>query len=285
MNPMPKKIIIAVSLFLFLVIVLFFRGEISRLLGFGAEKLPPPFSLPLRPELKEKEVLGVGSENPETVSLPATNQPVQKSTVPFYAGRDPAEIRPVAEEVKLLTEEQKQQLYAALKTNARVVKDNPAFFGGWIQIGVLKKIIGDFEGARDVWEYASLIEPFNSLSFANLGDLYWRYLGDYSKAEENLKTSIKNKPDDVFTYITLAELYHYSIKEKRDQAPQVLLDGLSANPNDAGTLMRRLAYLYEQQNKFSEALEWWQKVLAKSPDDQEVTNKINKLKIKIGGGS
>lgn len=159
------------------------------------------------------------------------------------------------------------------------MKTNPFHFNGWIQLGLLKKTIGDFEGARDAWEYAGVIEPLNSLSFANLGELYWRYLHDYLRSEANLKISIKHKSDDLQTYVTLAELYHYSLKEKYDLASQVLLDGLKSNPGDE-TLTRRLAALYEQRKEYTKSLEWWNKVLEMAPGDAAVLEKIEGLKNK-----
>jgi tetratricopeptide (TPR) repeat protein len=245
-----------------------FRSQISEFLTFGPDIPPAPeISAEIPVEVEKSE------------ALVTTSKPT-KSAVSSYIGRDPGEIRPVPEEVKVFTEEQKKRIYETLQSHALAVKGDPNYFNGWIQIGLLKKTIGDFEGARDAWEYAGVIQPGNSLSFANLGELYWRYLHLYSKSEENLKISIKHKPDDTQTYVTLAELYHYSMKEKYDLADDVLLDGLKANPNN-GTLMRRLAYLYEQRKEYTLALEWWEKVLADNPEDQEVANTINKLKAKI----
>lgn len=245
-----------------------FRGQISEFLNFGPD-LPPA------PKISEEVSISTAKQE-----APAVVEKKEKPAVSSYSGRDPGEIRPVPEEVKLFTEEQKQQIYARIYEHASAVKVDPGYFFGWIQIGILKKTIGDFIGARDAWEYAGIIQPKNSLSFANLGELYWRYLLDYPQAEKNLKISIEHKPDDTQTRVTLAELYHYSMKEKYELADDALLDGLKANPNN-GTLMRRLAYLYEQRKEYGLALEWWEKVLAGSPEDQEVANAINKLKLKL----
>ena len=32
----------------------------------------------------------------------------------------------------------------------------------WLVLGIYRKIIGDYEGAKEVWEYASAIRPQNS---------------------------------------------------------------------------------------------------------------------------
>lgn len=284
---MNIKIAIGIGLGTAFVIALIFRGAVSDLLTFGHSEAPAvrrPAEIPIvggelgsAPEpVKGPPVL----QTPKT-SMPPAPAPATRPLI-AYTGRDPSEIRPVPEEVKLFSEAQKKQLYEAIAMHARAVGADSSYFNGWIQIGILKKTIGDFEGARDAWEYAGVIEPMNSLSFANLGELYWRYLHRYADAEKNLKLSIAHKPNDAQTYATLAELYHYSVPEKADQAPQVLLDGIAANPGASETLTRRLAYLYEQRKEYAASMEWWEKIFALHPDEQEVKAKIEQLRTKAG---
>lgn len=263
-----------------------FRVKISHILDFGTiEKGEVSLSSSVA---SSPDSAQTRRENPTTNQTPLKDSNAKKEwrtsaglPLPPYTGRIPGEVRSVDDEVKLFSKDQKEKLYAEIHELGNAVEATPTFFAGWIQLGVLKKTIGDFTGARDAWEYAGLIEPLNSLSYANLGDLYWRYLHDYPHAEHALEISIKNKPDDVFTYVTLAEVYHYSYKEKYNEAPQMLLRGLEANPENE-TLMRRLAYLYEQRQEWGSALEWWKKVRDKSPNDEEVANKILAISEKIG---
>lgn len=258
-----------------------FREDISRLLSF--QEKAPAGSMPYS---DESSLLGgeEGNKKESAQVLPTPVKPVISAPArPQYTGRDPTEVRPVPDEVRLFTAEQKEQLYATLQTHGRAVKADPEYFNGWIQVGILKKTIGDFEGAGDAWEYAGVIQPLNSLSFANLGELYWRYLHDYPKSEKNFRISIKNKPYDPATYISLAELYHYSMKEKYDLADDVLLEGIAANPQDNPyeSLARRLAYLYEQRKEDAKALDWWKKVLSVAPGDEEVKKDIAELEAKL----
>ena len=274
-----KNIFLAAGFLILFGVSIFLREEISRMLSFGGQDgvvLIPPELLPGKkaPLAESESSPGYGAG---VVVIP-DNQPV--ITIPQYRGRDPSEVRPVPEEVKLFSEEQRGRLYATIDTHGRAVKANPAFFDGWIKLGLLKKTIGDFEGARDAWEYAGIIEPGNSLSFSNLGELYWRYLHEYIKSESNFRISIEHKPDDIQNYVSLAELYHYSYKDKADLADDVLFEGLGKNSGD-GTLMRRLAYLYEQRGELASALEWWEKVLAGAPNDEEVKNKVEKIKLRL----
>lgn len=259
-----------------------FRNQISEFLNFGPAEPPAPTGVEpsaLSPEISQPPVLEEPAAAEETGRK--STEKISRSGSPSYTGRPPEEIRPAPEEVKIFSEIQRQQLYAAIRTQADTLRQDQNYFNGWIQIGVLKKTLGDFEGARDAWEYAGIIQPLNSLSFANLGELYWRYLPDYPKAEKNLKTSIKHKPSDAQTYVTLAELYHYSYLAKYELADDALMEGINANP-DNGTLMRRLAYLYEQRKEYPKALEWWKKVLDENPDDAEVQKRMEEIQAGIG---
>lgn len=282
MNSYKKLAIIFTAVVLFSIAFLF-RGWISKLLDLGSkeEDMPtnsivPVISLDEKPKPNE-----ITQHKPQ----PSPVSEIVRKAPSLYIGRDPSEIRPVPEEVKLFTEAQKEQLYSTLKIHAAAVKKDPTYFNGWIQVGMLKKTIGDFEGARDVWEYAGLIEPLNSLSFANLGELYWRYLHDFPKAERNLKISIKHKSNDFQTYITLSDLYYYSYVEKADQADKVLLDGIDANSNDLSVkinLIKALASLYQREKEFAKAVEQWQKVLDLEPGNTEVAETLEALRKKIG---
>ena len=269
-----KKIGLVVAVGLLIAGVFLFRGKISALFSFGPDwspvrpgdvSLPPPSQI-LVPDVERPEIKESGESS--------------KSKPPAYTGRDPQEARPNPEEVKLFSEAQKAKIYSDIRMHGSAVKENPDYFFGWMQIGLLKKVIGDFAGARDAWEYAGQIRPENSVSFGNLGELYWRYLPDFLRSEKNFRIAIKNKPDDPATYMSLSDLYLYSYAEKKELAGDILLEGIAANP-DSIDLMKYLARYYEVQKKYDSALEWWQKVLAKDPANFEVVTTIESLKKKI----
>ena len=285
-----KYLIIIISVTVLLVTVLLFRGKMVSLLSFNLgekdlfelEKKDNSATTTSEQESSLNEKVQVKKE--KDTKLVVLTEPASKKALPLYTGRDPAEFRPVPEEVRVFTEEQIKQLNATIQTHARVVKSDSTYFNGWIQIGILKKMIGDFEGARDAWEYVSLIQPGNSLSYANLGELYWRYLHDYPNSEKNLLISIKNKPDDFQTYVTLSELYYYSYQEKYDLAEKVLLDGITSNLDNFSVkvnLTKALAALYRRRQEFSKAVTELEKVLAMEPENAEVASAIEALQKKI----
>lgn len=136
----------------------------------------------------------------------------------------------------------RNQLTSQIKETSATLKNNTGYFDGWIMLGTLRKMAGDYEGARDAWEYASATNPSNYVSFGNLGDLYQYYLKDYPRAEKNMLTIIKNKADNIAGYRNLYNLYTQSYKEKINEAPKILLSGLSKNPNNLDLIVLLAQY-------------------------------------------
>ena len=271
-----KKIIGITGLLALGVLSFFFRDNVSRWLAFN-DSIPPAVVVnDTAPGNTPPVISSAGDKITPPIVPPSIVSPLALSG---YKGRDPAEVRPTPDEIKLFSEEQKQDLYRAIGNYGTAVKENPDYFNGWLQIGLLKKVIGDFEGARDAWEYAGVIRPQNSISFSNLGELYWRYVPDFPRSEMNFRTAIINNLGDVMVYVSLSHLYLYSYTEKFTLADEVIQEGLAANP-DAIDLLKALARVYEVQKDYAHAIEAWERVLASEPGNTDVAATITALKQK-----
>ncbi|MBU1179126.1 hypothetical protein KKB69_02220 [Patescibacteria group bacterium] len=119
------------------------------------------------------------------------------------------------------------------------LKNNQDLFASWLELGVYRKMIDDFEGAKEVWEYASLIRPENSISFNNLGDLYGYYLKDNKKAEENFLKALENGSDKVYIYRNAFDFYYLVMKDEV-RAKQILEKGIELNPESSQDLKNLL---------------------------------------------
>lgn len=139
-----------------------------------------------------------------------------------------------------ISPEVKKIVLANLEKAITAIKKDPKNIVNWIDLGIQRKTLGDYEGARDAWEYAKAIEPGNLVPWNNLGDLYHFYLKNYAKSEENWKKTIAMKPDYMQGYRGLYELYMYSMKEKIGEIPVMLKKGIEKNP-DANDLKVMLA--------------------------------------------
>lgn len=146
----------------------------------------------------------------------------------------------------------------------------------WITLGSIKKFFNDYEGAKDVWEYAGILYPGNALSFANLGYLYGFYLGDAVKAEDNFRRAIGNDPYQPSYYIGLADLYRQAYASKKSEAAKVLLEGMSMI-GDAN-LALNLATFYRDEGDKTNAVKYYEEVLKLAPEQAGIREEIERLK-------
>ncbi len=183
---------------------------------------------------------------------------------------------------KNLTSEKIDEYFKAFNESKNTIINSPEQFHyqSFMTLGIIKKIIGDLEGARDIWLYVSSKRPENSMSFGNLGDLYTNFLKDPEKAEENLKIAINNSKGESFNINycrNLFDLYTYSLPDKKILRETVLLDCLKDNPESVD-LYTLLAGYYLEINDQSRALDAYQKALTLDPNNAVIKAEIKKLK-------
>ncbi|MBI3442713.1 MAG: hypothetical protein HY007_03015 [Candidatus Sungbacteria bacterium] len=186
------------------------------------------------------------AQNPENLLTPNQNQPAKPLSA--YHGRPLDEIKFRPEILETMSGEHKDKLSANVRKYAKMVKETPEYTAAWLELALLKKAIGDYEGSRDIWLYKSVIHPHEATAFLNLGDLYTNYVKDYPKAEASYGGAIKADPKNVMGYLGLSDLYVFFLKEKKAQAEGVLKEGIAANPGDVN-LAHALSRLYERNAK------------------------------------
>ena len=102
----------------------------------------------------------------------------------------------------------------------------------WLTLGIWRKLIGDYEGAEQAWQFVTLIRPDDPVAYNNLGDLYSQDLIDFSKAEKYYLLAIEKSPQTAFYYEKLYEFYRYFLK-RNDLAENILVQGIKAT-NEPG---------------------------------------------------
>lgn len=111
------------------------------------------------------------------------------------------------------------------------------------------KTAGDYDAAREVWEYTSRVFPRNAISPHNLGDLYQHFLTDYAKAEEYYKRAISVDPTQSMNYLALHDLYRYSYRQDTSAAVDILKSGITkVSGNQAIDLYAMLGSYYQDRN-------------------------------------
>ncbi|MCK6462474.1 MAG: hypothetical protein L6Q29_01485 [Candidatus Pacebacteria bacterium] len=149
----------------------------------------------------------------------------------------PLKINVVLEEnVEKLLVEKIHEVESNLKSNDKSIDD-------WLALGIYRKMAGDYEGAREIWEYASFISPGNITSFNNLGELYAYYLKNNKKAEENYKQAVKNGPASIYIYRNF-HFFYKDVLKNNTKAKAVLEQGIAANPGEASLDLQNLLKNY-----------------------------------------
>ena len=180
-----------------------------------------------------------------------------------------------------LSPEVKAIMVTRIAENLKELNKDSKNINEWIMLGVNRKAIGDYEGARDAWEYAKALNPTNIVPWNNLGDLYHFYLKDYVKSEENWKKTIALKPDYIQGYSGLVDLYKYSFKVKLSETPVVLKQGIIKNP-DVIDLQVMLAHHYQDMGQTTEAKDAYNKAIA-TAERTKNTNIAELLKGELAG--
>jgi len=102
---------------------------------------------------------------------------------------------------------------------------------GWVEIGGIWKAGGNFEGARDAWEYVYALDPFNEVALNNLGNLYVYDLVDLKQAEDWYKKALVAGPKYIPTYYNMAEMYLYKMNDRK-KAIEIVKAGIKELPDD-----------------------------------------------------
>lgn len=140
-----------------------------------------------------------------------------------------------------MSDQAKSILQADVVDIKKQLKESPTDFEEWLDLGLHYKMAGDFEGARQVWEYVSVKGslPTMYVALGNLGNLYLYFIKDYPKAEEYYRKAIALKPDEISYYVDMYTLYHYAYKTGTGADAAILDEGLKANPGNKDLLTRK----------------------------------------------
>jgi len=115
--------------------------------------------------------------------------------------------------------------------NVTKLKNNPSLVDEWLSLGINRKMINDYEGAREAWEYVTILAPNDPVAFANLSDLYGYYLKDNIQAEKNYLQAIANGPGFPNYYLRAASFY-VEVANDLQKAREILIKGLATIPDE-----------------------------------------------------
>ena len=209
-----------------------------------------------------------GAEDVESASQETETLAALRQRMPDLSR--PVEIRtPLLPEIAQETEDEIRALTESLDAEFN-------YLPGWLQLAALRKLIGDYEGAREAWEFATALRPESYVAFHNLGELYGFTLNNYPKAEENFLTSIALEPKNLDAYKSLATVYQYRYKEKQAETDDILLRGIEVFPKESSLLVM-LARYYAASNNLAEARKYYEKAIALEPENTDLKKELNTL--------
>lgn len=126
------------------------------------------------------------------------------------------------------------------------LRDGKYIYISWINVGILKKRLGDNPGAEKAWLKAIDYNSDRSLAYGNLADLYLFNMGEYEKAEEYYQKALSIKTDNYTYYHGLVSLYRYNMTEKANLIEGIMIKGAEANPTGVESYYMYLANYFAE---------------------------------------
>ncbi len=170
--------------------------------------------------------------------------------------------------------------YERFQKAKALLEENSEDFNGWLMLGDSKLQVGDYEGARDAWEYLSSIRPKNSLSYGNLAALYTYNIYNPEKAEFNYLKAIENSEGEPFNinyYRNYAEFALYFVKD-REKAKKILEEGIEKNDKNYYDLAVFLSDIYKEDGDIENAIKYIEKALVLKPESEILKKELENLK-------
>ena len=168
----------------------------------------------------------------------------------------------------------KEDFYLAQEDLEKDITD----FNAWLELGLTKKVVGDYEGAAEIWVYASNLQPQNTVILGNLGDLYGNFMSKPEEAELMYKKALSINSKDENLIVGLADLYRYRLPGKENLYEPTLLDGLKAAP-DNPSLVAALASYYRNSNQTQKAIEYYKKLIKLNPGNETAKEDLAELEL------
>ncbi len=150
----------------------------------------------------------------------------------------------------------KTALNAQFVTIQKMLASNPTSFDAWMDLGIIRKMAGDYPGAAEDWEYVSAIYPRNNVSFYNLGDLYTNFLQNYPKAATALKKEVANDPKNVNAYLALFQLYTNQYPAGSSDPVGFMRAAIAQNPKSVDLHLALARYFVAQKDTASAKAEY-----------------------------
>ena len=154
-----------------------------------------------------------------------------------------------------------------------ILKNEPAYFKAYINIGVISIKLNKLNEAEKNFKKAIQIKPDFDLAYFNLGTIQEK-LGKIEEAEKNFKKAIDLRPDYVEAYTNLGTLF-IGIGNL-DDAEKILKKAIDVKPNFSEAYYN-LGLTQSLQDKDDLAEISYKKALKFNPEFKDAYNNLNKI--------
>lgn len=146
-----------------------------------------------------------------------------------------------------------------------------------------KKIkLEQFAEAKNILLQAIELDPKFGPAYNHLGWLYDLKFRDYTKSEEMYKKALEYSPEYVPTYVNYAIVLN--IVGKYDELKALLEKALTVPGTDKLGLNREYAVMFEKQEKYNDAIEYYMKALKQCWVNEDIDyyqRAIDRCKLKM----
>lgn len=142
-----------------------------------------------------------------------------------------------------------------------ILREDPSQRFAWLDLASYRKLLGDYEGALEVWGYMGERWPNDHVPFLNAADVYTNYLESPALAEEQYRKAIARNPEYASTYIKLHQLYLNNYEAQRHLADDILFEGLENLPEEPN-ILAALGHYYAGEGNVSEARNYYEQAVA-----------------------
>jgi len=165
-----------------------------------------------------------------------------------------------------------------IRQNDALLRDNDPLndVGAYLGIGFDTRQLGDDKAAILAYLEALKINPDHPLGLNNIATSY-REIGEYAKAEEAYRRAIISIPGEISNYINLADVYRIQHPYDEEGLLAIINSGIEVvgGPYD---LISYLAVYYRDKGDTAKAIEYFEKLLAVSPNNESVKAELERLR-------
>jgi len=223
-------------------------------------------------------------EQKELFSLPEGVELTQEQKMEYDAARTALEENPndaLALIIIAQIKYQVQDLDGAIKAYSGALEIQPTNTSILIAIAQIKYQVQDLDGAIKAYSGALEIQPTNTSILNNLGDIY-RQKRDYEKSAGMYRKIIETNPKWINAYRELVDIYYYYISDKYPEMEELLLTGIEKNKEFGGEapvdFYSMLAVFYDRTENVAKAIEYFEKVLELTPENDSAKIRLEELK-------